>query len=178
MKMIYLACCILLFAGCSEQQKENAASVESTKQQTAQPIEKATQVIQDETKEPTTILKTPATETQELQETTDNTVTAVDNAPDETSQPAKEAAELTQADGTAIFSKCVSCHGAKAEKSALNKSRIIAGWPKEQIVDALTGYQNGSYGGAMKTLMAGQVKPLSPKDIEAVAQYISTLKAN
>jgi cytochrome c553 len=36
----------------------------------------------------------------------------------------------------------------------------------------MKGYKDGSYGGAMKGLMKGQVAALSDADIEAIAQKI------
>ncbi|MCX6052207.1 MAG: c-type cytochrome [Campylobacterales bacterium] len=83
---------------------------------------------------------------------------------------------LMAADGAALFQKCTSCHGAKAEKSALNKSQIIGGWDAAKTEAALKGYQDGSYGKEMKGLMKGQVAAMTPADITAVAAYIATLK--
>jgi cytochrome c553 len=82
----------------------------------------------------------------------------------------------TAIDATTLFAqKCASCHGTKAEKSALNKSQVIAGWKDTQIKDALKGYQSGTYGKEMKALMQGQAKGLSDAQIDALATYISTL---
>jgi len=83
---------------------------------------------------------------------------------------------LLMADGASIFKKCAACHGAKAEKSALGKSKIIAGWPAEKVMFALKGFKDGSYGGSMKMIMKGQASSLSKEDITLVAKYISTLK--
>jgi cytochrome c553 len=44
---------------------------------------------------------------------------------------------------------------------------------KENIVAALKGYKDGSYGGAMKGVMKGQVANLSDADIEAIATQIT-----
>jgi cytochrome c len=44
-------------------------------------------------------------------------------------------------------SKCASCHGANADKSALGKSAKIAGWSKSKLVSAMNGYKAGTYGG-------------------------------
>ncbi len=83
---------------------------------------------------------------------------------------------MNSVDGAALFAqKCVSCHGAKAEKSALNKSQVIATFGEQQIKDALKGYQNGTYGKDMKAVMQGQAKGLNDAQIDALAKYISTL---
>ena len=104
-------------------------------------------------------------------------------APVETSrpEPVKEsniqpaaAEQTTSLSGANLFKlKCASCHGLKAEKSALGKSEIIANWSNEQIIAALDGYQAGSYGKNMKALMQAQVKELSSEDIKILAHYIT-----
>lgn len=76
---------------------------------------------------------------------------------------------------TVYGQKCASCHGAKAEKSALNKSQVIANFSEAQVKEALKGYQNGTYGKDMKPLMQGQVKVLNDAQIDALAKYISAL---
>ena len=81
-----------------------------------------------------------------------------------------------QVDASALFgTKCASCHGAKAEKQALGKSQVIAGWKALQIEEALNGYQSGSYGKEMKALMQGQAKSLNSEEIKSLSKYISTL---
>ena len=77
--------------------------------------------------------------------------------------------------GESIFKSCSSCHGQNAEKKALGKSQIIKGWDSTKVAEALNGYKAGTYGGAMKGLMKGQVLKLSDADIKAVAGYISKL---
>ena len=84
---------------------------------------------------------------------------------------------LMAADGAALYKKCISCHGAKAEKKALgNKSQVIQGWPAAKSIEALKGYKAGTYGGPMKALMKGQVASYSDADIEAVSKYVEGLK--
>ena len=78
-------------------------------------------------------------------------------------------------DGKQLFASCASCHGANAEKKALNMSQIIAGWDKQRIIDALNGYKAGTYGGPMKGVMLGQVNNKTPEEIEALATFISGL---
>jgi len=68
---------------------------------------------------------------------------------------------------------CAGCHGANFEKKAMNVSKIVKDLSKDDIVKALKGYKDGSYGGAMKALMAGQVKALSDKDMEEIATQIA-----
>jgi cytochrome c553 len=72
--------------------------------------------------------------------------------------------------------KCSACHGIFAEKVALNESQIIKGWSKQKIINAIEGYQNGSYGKTFKKLMHGQIKDLDKKNINLIANYISNIK--
>jgi cytochrome c553 len=76
--------------------------------------------------------------------------------------------------GDVLYKKCAGCHGANGEKAALGKSKIIANMTEQEIVDSLQGYKDGTYGGAMKGVMKGQVASLKDKDIEALATYITT----
>ena len=80
-------------------------------------------------------------------------------------------------DGAGLYKKCAACHGAQAEKKALNKSQIIQNWSEEQLVSSLKGYKDGTYGGAMKGLMKGQVATYSNEDIAKVAKHITTFAA-
>ena len=79
--------------------------------------------------------------------------------------------------GKAAYAKCVSCHGAKAEKKALGKSDVIAGWDAAKTLEILKAYKNGTHKGkGMEGVMKGQVAALSDEDMKALADYIATLK--
>ena len=71
---------------------------------------------------------------------------------------------------------CAGCHGASFEKAAMGKSQIVKGWDAAKVETALKGYKDGSYGGAMKAVMAGQVKALSDADIADLAKQIAAMK--
>lgn len=76
---------------------------------------------------------------------------------------------------TAVFADtagCIACHGTDFEKKAMNVSKIVKEMSKEDIVNALKGYKDGTYGGAMKALMKGQVAKLDDAAIEAMAAEI------
>jgi len=64
---------------------------------------------------------------------------------------------------------CAGCHGVSFEKKAMNVSKVVSDMSKADIVTALKGYKDGSYGGGMKALMKGQVAGLSDADMEAIA---------
>ena len=86
------------------------------------------------------------------------------------------ATSLFASNGEALYKACASCHGANGERAALGKSQIIKGWDETKTLEALKGYKAGTYGGAMKGVMKGQVARLSDDDMKALAGYISTLK--
>jgi cytochrome c-type protein NapB len=71
---------------------------------------------------------------------------------------------------------CKGCHGADFEKKAMGKSQIVKELSKADIITALKGYKDGSYGGVMKAMMKGQVASLSDADIEAIASEIADKK--
>lgn len=78
---------------------------------------------------------------------------------------------LTTASGTSI-AICKGCHGQQWEKSAMGKGKVLKNMSKAEIIKALKGYKDGSYGGAMKGLMNAQVKSLSEADIEKIVEKI------
>jgi len=80
---------------------------------------------------------------------------------------------LSAANAESLYNKCKACHGVNAQKKALGKSAVIQGWNSQKIKDALHGYKNGTYGGAMKGIMKGQVMALKDEDIKALADYIA-----
>ena len=67
---------------------------------------------------------------------------------------------------------CTGCHGSSFEKAAMGKSKVVKDMSKEDIVKALKGYKDGSYGGAMKAMMKGQVSSMSDADMSAIADSI------
>jgi len=69
---------------------------------------------------------------------------------------------------------CIGCHGQSFEKKAMGASKIVKDLSKEDIVKALKGYKDGTYGGAMKAMMKGQVASLSDADMEAMADSIKS----
>ena len=70
------------------------------------------------------------------------------------------------------YAKCATCHGAAGEKAALGKSKIIKDMTKADFVSALKGYQDGTYGGAQKGLMTGQVKGMDEATMNEIAATI------
>lgn len=71
------------------------------------------------------------------------------------------------------YQACAACHGPTGEMKAMNVAPLLKGQSKEDIAKKLKGYKDGSYGGAMKAVMAPQAANLSDADIEALADKIS-----
>ena len=81
----------------------------------------------------------------------------------------KEVAPAKEVNTTA----CAGCHGKNFEKSAMGQSKIVKDMSKDDIIKALKGYKDGSYGHSpMKGVMAGQAKKLSDEDIKAIAEKV------
>jgi cytochrome c553 len=80
--------------------------------------------------------------------------------------------------GKALTEKysCAACHG-KDFKSPIDPSYPkLAGQHKDYLVHALTAYKRGDGpNGRNNAIMDGQVKPLTDRDIEDVAAYLSSL---
>ncbi|MCT7447390.1 MULTISPECIES: c-type cytochrome [Aliarcobacter] len=74
----------------------------------------------------------------------------------------------------ASYATCKACHGVKGEINVTTQSKsfVPANQTKENIVKALNGYKDGSYGGPMKALMKGYATRLSDADIKELAEYM------
>ena len=75
---------------------------------------------------------------------------------------------------SSLYKKCIRCHGRRGKIKALGESKLIANENKNDIIEKLMGYKNGTlnqYG--LGLLMKGQMKSLTNKDIEKLAEYIS-----
>lgn len=78
--------------------------------------------------------------------------------------------------GKSIYNdQCANCHGEMARKSALGRSAIISGFSEKELIQVLKGYQNGTYGGPMKSTMVKEVSSLNNEEIQVVAKYIAEL---
>lgn len=72
----------------------------------------------------------------------------------------------------ASIAACTGCHGQQFEKVAMGKSKVVKDMSKEDIIAAMKGYKDGTYGGPMKGLMKGQVANLDDAAIEGIAALI------
>lgn len=69
--------------------------------------------------------------------------------------------------------QCAACHGADAKTPTDPSYPILAGQYVDYLAVSLRAYQNGERKNA---IMAGLAKPLSRKDIENIAAYVSSLQ--
>ncbi len=79
--------------------------------------------------------------------------------------------------GTYLFAdtnlnNCKGCHGANWEKRALGMSKVVADMTKKEVIQALIGYKEGTYGGAKKGIMLGQLAKYSDKELHEMAKII------
>ena len=72
----------------------------------------------------------------------------------------------------ASIAVCAGCHGQNFELAAMGKSKIVKDMSLKEIVTAMKGYKNGTYGDTLKGMMMVQVKDLSDSDIEAMSLLI------
>ncbi len=185
--LLSIATVSILFVGCTENTKEE---VKATTNKT---IDNVAEVTQDVTDSATKVVQKATEKTKDVvNKVTESTTPVIDEVTTKVKDVAEEVttsvtkvtkdlqekvhtATAPKIDGKALFKVCGSCHGQNGEKKALNASKVIQGWSKEQVEVALKGYKSGTYGGAMKGVMLGQVNSLDDDKIEALATYISTL---
>jgi len=166
----------------TEAVKETTASVMETAKEVTNPavVETAAKIeaVKEATKE--VVSETKETAANAVSQATTTVATAVTTAEEKTDTALVSESEAVASvaeglDGALLFKSCASCHGQKAEKEALGKSQVIAGWDKEKTIQALNGYKDGSYGGVMKNIMKGQVATKTDAEIDALATFISNL---
>lgn len=186
---------LVLLSGCGEnkeEQKKVQEKIEPVQQQTVikkaandlkvttvKMIDKGAKLAEDISSGSQEIAKEVVAQTKEMSEVAMKKVKEIKKDLNSTMEEVVVASQketVSPVDAKQLFIKCSGCHGQKAEKKALNTSKVIQGWDKDKIVNAIKGYKEGTYGGAMKTVMAGQVSTLSEKEIEALASYISNMK--
>lgn len=81
------------------------------------------------------------------------------------------AAASFSADDATLYKRCVGCHGADGAKPP----HVLKGQNSADLMTKMKGYADGTYGGSQKTLMTNLMKPLSPEDMQALADYIAKL---
>lgn len=80
-------------------------------------------------------------------------------------------------DGASLFKQCAGCHGKDGQNKAFGRSGIIGGQSAEDLLESLMFFKTSEFTThSSATVMAKQVKNLSEKDIQELAQFISKLK--
>ena len=155
----------VVLAGCNEKAKEQT---QETKNAAVHTMEQAKEVV--------------ANVAEKTQEKTQEIAQKVKESSQEVAKEVKEGVQ--EAAGTvaakvdsALYGKCVACHGIDGKTKALGKSALLAGQSQEELVSKLKGYKAGTVNvSGMGMLMQGQVKDMSDVELEAVAGYIATFK--
>jgi cytochrome c553 len=170
----------LLLIGCGDETKETTTPVaEKATEATTPTVEKTTmEKVKEATANAVEKTKEVAKEAEKVAgEAIDATKEVAKEAKEAVSQKVtevKEAVAQKVAEVSAVDTKaCGACHGAEFEKKAMNVSKIVKDMSKEEIITALKGYKDGSYGGNMKGLMKGQLATFDDAKIEAVASQIA-----
>jgi cytochrome c553 len=191
MKILFVALSALLFLGCTQEKQKESQKAAEAKTEVQTPVKNAAvkeSVVKEVPKtvetdktaavseEKVAVVKEAAvTPKQEQAPVVEKKVVEVKEV--KTEIVPKEVAVVQKAtvDGAVVFKKCIGCHGANAEKKALNKSQVIKGWDAQKVLTALHGYKDGTYGGTMKSVMKSQISNLSDDELKAVAEHISKL---
>jgi cytochrome c len=79
-------------------------------------------------------------------------------------------------DGGDLYKKrCSPCHRDGSESSKAGGDVVLKGQTADEVNMKLTGYKDGTYGGAKKRTMERVVSQLTPDDIKALAAYVGSL---
>lgn len=70
---------------------------------------------------------------------------------------------------------CKACHGNDLTKSALNKSLDITKMNKDEFTKAMLGYQNGTYGGTLKSIM--KIHADKYKSVEEITELYDIIQS-
>lgn len=180
----------LFMLGCSGEEKETTSNEVETVSVKTEVVEAEKSIVEGASALTVSVEETTAEVVAEVQEKAIEIATSVENTTEETITEVKEevlaittsveetiveatkVAETTP-DATVLYNRCASCHGTNGEKQALGKSAVIQGWSKEKILDALNGYEDGTYGAALKGMMKSQAENLNAAEKEAISEHIS-----
>jgi cytochrome c len=163
--LISLVTAAFLFAGCGEEKADTTNAA----------VEQSTPVAQEEAPAEANVTATDVAPAVEENATTE--ASAEINATEAPVAEANATVEVAaEAPGKALFTTCAACHGPDGKTLALGKSAVIAGQPKADLLEKMHAYKAGTRditGNGM--LMKGQMAALSDADMDALADYISSL---
>ncbi len=138
----------LLLSGCGEDDKEKTTETTKAVKETVVSVEPANEITLNEVKD-----------------------TVVEKAEEKVEEKVEEK-KTTTATPNVSLNVCYACHGSDFGLKALGASKIVKDMTKADIITALKGYKDGSYGGNMKFTMVPHVAQLDDAAIEAMAAQI------
>jgi cytochrome c553 len=94
---------------------------------------------------------------------------AVNNVANEINKTSKNVLDSIKTD------TCKTCHGNDLTKSALNKSLDITKMNKDEFTKAMLGYQNGTYGGTLKSIM--KIHADKYKSVEEITELYDIIQS-
>ncbi len=94
---------------------------------------------------------------------------AVNNVTNDTNKTSKDVLNSIKTD------TCKACHGNDLTKSALNKSLDIIKMSKDEFTKAMLGYQNGTYGGTLKSVM--KIHADKYKSVEEITELYDIIQS-
>lgn len=166
---------VLALAGCSSDESETYSSESGAGVSAPAPSQPSAADV----KQPVPTAPAPEKMESDAQVTEDAVEERLDEIKQEIKQDAQQdvqeqvdAAVSTAKSGSGIYATCVGCHGGSGEGGVGPK---LAGQAKDALVDKLTRYKAGEQLGPMTAMMQPIVSGLSEDDIQAVAEYITTL---
>ncbi|MBF6058448.1 c-type cytochrome [Thiomicrorhabdus sp. HH1] len=110
---------------------------------------------------------------QQTEDTAAKAAETISTAKEEVKQEVeKQVAEAAPA-GATVYATCVGCHGAKGEGGM---GPNLSSQTPADIVAKLKKYKAGEQMGPMTGVMAPMAAGLSEEDMQAVAEYVVTLK--
>lgn len=84
-------------------------------------------------------------------------------------------ASMLFAEAPAIYKKCAACHGNDGKKVGI-APKPLAGLSKAEATNMLKGYRDKTIKTPKAAVMYAQAKNLSDADIDALADFIASLK--
>ena len=97
--------------------------------------------------------------------------------PEKTASAVTNASQKSEVGAQQLYSKCVPCHGANADGTEAYPPLNTLG--KARLTELIKAYQKGAMGnGNNQSIMHVQVEGMSTQDVDALTDYVSTLKPN
>lgn len=93
--------------------------------------------------------------------------------PDNDKSVLTNASQTSSLSGAELYSKCAPCHGDNGDGTEAYPPLNTLN--KERLIEMITGYQQGGYGGANKKIMQVQVQGMSRADMQKLSEFVTKL---